>query len=830
MTYLINIIYDSPQWLSSLAKWFTNNSSAIIVAVIAGVVVTVISLIIQHSLNIRAKKHAIEKEKIEKERAEKEKTQKWREETLRNIPRDFFSHYPNKNYIQPYFSFAGQEEKQPLKDYFLEKVFVNDSTEHRLFCLLGDTGTGKTAALVNLYADYINSHSPESPYRIQILSLRNESAFNDIEQITEKNHCILLLDAMDENPMAQNPAQRAEFDNTLNRICEAFAFVVITCRPQFFFNEEELTNQVKIQIGEDWDNYTLLQLSPFDKDQVKEFLDHVFPAESDKDKRQKAEEIVNKHALIAIRPLVLTHTRDIVDSNHEINTTLDFYDTIVQSWIQRELRKTSPDNIEERTKQWWEMTSQVAGYLYQKTNGTNKEPSFKIDELNDIFSDQNHEEFASLLSDFKISLQQDGQDNMQFLQRSMLTRTGDTFHFSHKSFYEYFMAYRFFLYYGEIKQVYGMDFALQLYDELNKTRLIQSEVLFHAKLMELPDDDVANSLHEMGSELQKINHFTQAEAEFNEALAIRRQLADNNPDAYLPYVAHTLNNLANLHSDTNRHQEAEEEYNEALTIRRQLAEKNPDAYLPDVATTLNNLALLHSDTNRHQEAEEEYNEALTIYRQLADNNPDAYLPAVASTLNNLANLHKVTNRHQEAEAEHNEALTIRRQLADNNPDAYLPDLAMTLNNLAALHYETNRHQEAEAEYNEALTTYRQLADNNPDAYLPAVADTLNNLASLHRVTNRHQEAEEEYNEALTIRRQLADNNPDAYLPDVAQTLYNIALLHIDQGNLPSAEAAALESLEKYRIMAEKSHEAFDQWVKRVEKLLEIIRQMMKENK
>ena len=778
MTYLINIIYDSPQWLSSLAKWFTNNSSAIIVAVIAGVVVTVISLIIQRSLNIRAKKHAIEKEKIEKERAEKEKTQKWREETLRNIPRDFFSHYPNKNYIQPYFSFAGQEGKQPLKDYFLEKVFVNDSTEHRLFCLLGDTGTGKTAALVNLYADYINSHSPESPYRIQILSLRNESAFNDIEQITEKNHCILLLDAMDENPMAQNPAQRAEFDNTLNRICEAFAFVVITCRPQFFFNEEELTNQVKIQIGEDWDNYTLLQLSPFDKDQVKEFLDHVFPAESDKDKRQKAEEIVNKHALIAIRPLVLTHIRDIVDSNHEINTTLDFYDTIVQSWIQRELRKTSPDDMKERTQQWWEMTSQVAGYLYQKTNGTNKEPSFKIDELNDIFSDQNHKELASLLSDFKISLQQNGQDNMQFLQRSMLTRTGDTFHFSHKSYYEYFMAYRFFLHYGEIKQVYGMDFALQLYDELNKTRLIQSEVLFHAKLMELPDDDVAASLHNIGYQLQKINHFTQAEAEYNEALKIRRQLADNNPDAYLPVVAMTLNNLA----------------------------------------------ILHKNTNRHQEAEEEYNEALTIRRQLAKDNPDAYLPAVANTLNNLAALHYVTNRHQEAEAEFNKALTINRQLADNNPDAYLPDVADTLNNLAILHDDTNRHQEAEAEYNEALAIRRHLSYKNPDAYLPYVAQTLNNLAALHHVTNRHQAAEDEYKEALTIYRQLAKNNPDAYLPDVAQTLYNIALLHIDQGNLPAAEAAAQESLEKFRIMAEKSPAAFDQYVGMAEELLEEIRQ------
>ena len=61
------------------------------------------------------------------------------------------------------------------------------------------------------------------------------------------------------------------------------------------------------------------------------------------------------------------------------------------------------------------------------------------------------------------------------------------------------------------------------------------------------------------------------------------------------------------------------------------------------------------------------------------------------------------------------------------------------------------------------------------------------------------------------------------------TLYNFAWLHIDQGNLPAAEVAALESLEKYRIMAEKSPAAFEQKVERGEKLLEEIRQKMKEN-
>jgi tetratricopeptide (TPR) repeat protein len=77
-------------------------------------------------------------------------------------------------------------------------------------------------------------------------------------------------------------------------------------------------------------------------------------------------------------------------------------------------------------------------------------------------------------------------------------------------------------------------------------------------------------------------------------------------------------------------------YREALGIRRDLAAKNPDAFLPDVAMTLNNLAILHRDRNELAIALKEYEEALGIYRDLAAKNPDAFLPDVAMTLVNLS--------------------------------------------------------------------------------------------------------------------------------------------------------------------------------------------------
>jgi tetratricopeptide (TPR) repeat protein len=88
------------------------------------------------------------------------------------------------------------------------------------------------------------------------------------------------------------------------------------------------------------------------------------------------------------------------------------------------------------------------------------------------------------------------------------------------------------------------------------------------------------------------SEFTAAEAEYKEALAIRRELAEVSPLGYMTEVATTLNNLAALQKDKNEFAAAEAAYREALAIRRRLAEANPQAYLPDVA--IGNTTLAHA--------------------------------------------------------------------------------------------------------------------------------------------------------------------------------------------------------------------------------------------
>ena len=60
-------------------------------------------------------------------------------------------------------------------------------------------------------------------------------------------------------------------------------------------------------------------------------------------------------------------------------------------------------------------------------------------------------------------------------------------------------------------------------------------------------------------------------------------------------MAATLNNLAALHSNKSERDQAKSEYEEALKIRRSLAEVNPDIYLPDMAATLVNMGIFYFD-------------------------------------------------------------------------------------------------------------------------------------------------------------------------------------------------------------------------------------------
>jgi len=295
--------------------------------------------------------------------------------------------------------------------------------------------------------------------------------------------------------------------------------------------------------------------------------------------------------------------------------------------------------------------------------------------------------------------------------------------------------------------------------------------------------DIAMSYMLKAKAMALENKYEQAISYYEKAINIDPSNADNIWE--FAYYLHAIREYS----------KAEIYYKKCLEIYRKLADENPKAYLPDVATTLNNLGVLHSDLNEYSKALKEYEETLEIRSKLADENPKAYLPDVAMTLNNLANLHSDLNEYPKALKEYEEALEIRRKLADENSKAYLPYVAGTLNNLGILHSDIHEYSKALKEYEESLEIYRKLADENPKAYLPNVADTLNNLANLHSDLNEYSKALKECEEALEIHRKFADENPKVYVKNVAETLGNLSGYYLFTKEYLKSEQSARKALE-----------------------------------
>ena len=142
-------------------------------------------------------------------------------------------------------------------------------------------------------------------------------------------------------------------------------------------------------------------------------------------------------------------------------------------------------------------------------------------------------------------------------------------------------------------------------------------------------------------------------------------------------------------------------YRLALSLRRQLAEDNPEEYLPDVAMTLNNMGNLHAQVGHPDKALKHYEEALGIYQELSDTHPDAYLPDLARTLNNMGVLHDDMGHPDEALKNYEEALGIRREFYGRYPSAHARDLLGLLGN-AILAYEKLGMAEKAAECREEM--------------------------------------------------------------------------------------------------------------------------------
>lgn len=525
----------------------------------------------------------------------------------------------------------------------------------------------------------------------------------------DKKNCILLLDALDECNEAQASLKNNASNNPgvfMEKLAvdtQDFAMVVVSCRKQFFMREEFSPDKTSIAVGnpstpDPFLHWQKLYLAPFNDKQVKKYLAKWFNRHNQNSKSKKeAHRIVLSCKDLFLRPMVLSHIDILLKVYGEQKEPLsmkDIYDAIVFYWIQREVK-----NDTTKIENLLAASLYAASFMYK----------------NDInYLDE--EQYKSFCKEYEID------DTNHLLRvKSLLNNDKKGYKFSHKSFYEYLLAYWFFLDPKRINEIENLDFALQIYVEIAEAYNFKgrdSEIEKKLGIHNLPPKQVAIELGKLAKKLYKIQKISLAEKYYQEAFYLYLQLVANDPDSYMPYLATTLYSLAIVHHNTNL-KKAETEYQDALNIWLQLAKKAPDTYLPYIATTLDRMALLYEQcvfeihslqypvTDRaslylmeernneyRNKAKIKYQEALTIYRELAENDPEAFFPNVAQTLFRIAFIHNEQNDFEKADAFARESLKLYHQIAGKNTVQYDYYIKQGLDLLEEIH---NRKQRKIAE-------------------------------------------------------------------------------------------------------------------------------------
>ena len=130
------------------------------------------------------------------------------------------------------------ESARKLIDHLVEKVFVEENTTNRYFCILAGAGMGKTTFAVNLVIAYINRYKQKTlQFEIKLVSLARRNFAEELQMVESPSSTILILDALDENAEASNDLHG--FMQKLEHLIQSFRFVILTSRTQFFTNEDD---------------------------------------------------------------------------------------------------------------------------------------------------------------------------------------------------------------------------------------------------------------------------------------------------------------------------------------------------------------------------------------------------------------------------------------------------------------------------------------------------------------------------------------------------------------------------------------------------------------
>lgn len=385
------------------------------------------------------------------------------------IPSRYDRISPNR-YDNPHEAHKHSEPRK-LIPFMLKKSFNERVENEKFYLILGDSGMGKTAFMVNLYIKFhsvfrFNRNHKMKLFRFQPPDIDDpEDVIERIKKIDreEAKNTILLLDGLDEDPyiLSKDPkvTDDAAFEKRLNNIASStknFCDVVITCRTQYF-PQEELQDYVLSIRKPDGGFFKLNKyyLFPFSDKEVKKYLRKKYGVLRfwNRPKKKKAKLLVeNSHKLMS-RPMLLSYLDDlVVEEDVKYRNCYQIYETLIEKWIDRESKKCKKPNEQEKFKKnLRKLAHETALDMYAKWQSEGV-----------LFLKK--EDTDNLANKYNIELKPEEVKGKSLLTCDPLRN----WKFAHKSILEYFLAIECFnkLEFAVNFNFTGMDMVKHFYEEM----------------------------------------------------------------------------------------------------------------------------------------------------------------------------------------------------------------------------------------------------------------------------------------------------------------------------------------------------------------------------
>jgi tetratricopeptide (TPR) repeat protein len=280
---------------------------------------------------------------------------------------------------------------------------------------------------------------------------------------------------------------------------------------------------------------------------------------------------------------------------------------------------------------------------------------------------------------------------------------------------------------------------------------------------------LAQSHHNIGMVLERINRPQAALAAYREALALRQKLADANPAVtqFQSDLAYSHNNIGVALQRAGQTQAVLAAHEKARAIRQELAGAHPAVivFQQDLAYTHNNIGVVLYLRGQTQAALKAYQAALAVHQELA-----VVYPAVTDFQTGLSHCHyniglslSTTGHPGEALAAHERARVIRQKLAEANPAVtdFQSELARSHSEIGKLLARKGLWDEAAASFRQARAIRQKLAEANPTISLfqRELASSRSQTGILQRRGGQPADAAASFRQAIAMLERLPTRSP-----------------------------------------------------------------------